>query len=154
MSGDEGVVRHEESLRVGAERVEAGQVHLRKRVETEHALERVGLGHEDADIERVAVDGEDSGEIETLADGSISVPLFAEELVIEKRLVVRERIIVRKRTELEDRVVEADLRREHVELDADAGVELRGEEAGELRKPERAQLDATERDGPDAEATR
>jgi uncharacterized protein (TIGR02271 family) len=124
---DDALVRHDEVLRTGTETVETGRLHIRKRVEEERVQERVELGREDADVERHAVDGPDSGEIETLPDGSISVPLFVEELVIEKRLVVRERIIIRKRTELEEHVVEADLRRERLDLDADDGVEVRGD---------------------------
>ena len=122
MSRDE-LIRHDEVLRTGTEQVESGQVRLRKHVDTEHVSELVELGHEETgDLERVTVDGEDSGEIITLHDGSISVPLFAEELVIEKRLVVRERVIVRKRTEVEHRTVEAELRRERVEVEADDGL--------------------------------
>ncbi len=129
MSGrdDDALIRHEEVLRTSTETVERGRLRVSKRVEEEHVSERVGIGREDAEIERHAVEGEDSGEIETLPDGSISVPLFVEELVIEKRRVVRERVIIRKRTELEEHVVEADLRRERIELDADDGVEVRGE---------------------------
>ena len=110
MSPDE-LIRHEEALRVGTETVESGRLRVRKRVDEEHVEERVEIGSEDADLERIPVEGEDSGLVETLPDGSVSVPLFTEELVIEKRLVVRERVIVRKRTEVEHRVVEADLRR-------------------------------------------
>jgi uncharacterized protein (TIGR02271 family) len=124
MSRDE-LVRHEEVLHIGTESVETGGVRVRKHVEHEDVTERVEVGLEDAELERVAVDGEDSGQVETLPDGSISVPLFAEELVIEKRLVVRERVIVRKRTEVKHRVVEAELRHERVEIEADDGVELR-----------------------------
>lgn len=57
----------------------------------------------------------DSGEIETLSDGAISIPILEEELVVTKRVVVRERIIVRKDTRLEHRTVNAELRRERVE---------------------------------------
>jgi uncharacterized protein (TIGR02271 family) len=64
----------------------------------------------------------DSGQVEELPDGSLSIPVFEEQLVCEKRTVLRERIIVRKETVTEDRVVEADLRREHVEADPDAEV--------------------------------
>jgi len=66
---------------------------------------------EHADLEREAPEEGDSGEVEVLPDGSISIPVFEEELVVEKRLVVRERVIVRKQMVSEDRVVEADLRR-------------------------------------------
>jgi uncharacterized protein (TIGR02271 family) len=66
----------------------------------------------------------DSGQVEYRADGSVSIPIFEEELVCEKRLVVKERIVVRKETVTEDQVVEADLRRERVEVDADPEVEF------------------------------
>lgn len=61
----------------------------------------------------------DSGEVETLPDGSVSIPVFEEQLVVEKRLVVRERIVVRKELVTDEQVVTADLDREHVSVDAD-----------------------------------
>ncbi len=39
--------------------------------------------------------------------------------MVTKRLVVRERVIVRKRVVTEEQVVEADLRREYVEIEGD-----------------------------------
>lgn len=63
----------------------------------------------------------DSGEIETLPDGSISIPILEEELVVTKRLVVKERIIVRKDTVTETRRVDAELRKERLEIEGDAG---------------------------------
>ena len=57
----------------------------------------------------------DSGEIEYLDDGSISIPIIEEELVVMKRLVVRERVIVRKETEVERRRIDVELRRERLE---------------------------------------
>lgn len=119
------VVRHEEELRIGVLSQEAGTVRARKVVETERAWEDVGRGVEHAEFERAEPSGIDSGEIETLPDGSVSIPLFEEELVISKRLVVRERIIIRKRTVTERQRVEADLRRERVEIDADPQVQDR-----------------------------
>ena len=82
----------------------------------------VGRGIEQADVDRAAVGEADSGEIETLPDGSVSIPVFEEQLVIERRLVVRERIIVRKTVVTEEVPVTADLRRERVEVDGDAEV--------------------------------
>lgn len=58
----------------------------------------------------------DSGEVETLPDGSISIPILEEELVVTKRVVVRERLIVHKDSEVEHRAVGAELRRERVEV--------------------------------------
>jgi uncharacterized protein (TIGR02271 family) len=67
-------------------------------------------------VERVPAAEGDSGEVETLPDGSISVPVLEEELVVTKRVVVRERVIVRKRTTTERRRIEAELRKERVDL--------------------------------------
>ena len=59
----------------------------------------------------------DSGEIEYLDDGGISVPLIEEELVVLKRKVVRERVVVRKNAQTETIAVEAHLRKERIETD-------------------------------------
>ena len=60
-----------------------------------------------------------------MADGTVSIPVFEEVLVIEKRLVVRERVLIRKHTVTEEHLVEADLRRERLEVEADPAVEGR-----------------------------
>jgi len=116
------VVRQEEELTVATHVQEAGRVGVRKVVDVERAEAVVGVGAEHADMERHPAAEGDSGEVEFLDDGSVSVPVFQEELVIEKRLVVRERVIIRKHTVIEDRLVEVDLRRERVEVEADAEV--------------------------------
>lgn len=59
----------------------------------------------------------DSGEVETLPDGSLSIPVFGDEVVVTTRRVVRERIIVQTNTVTEDQVVTADVRREQVEVE-------------------------------------
>jgi uncharacterized protein (TIGR02271 family) len=121
------LTRYEEELRVETEAEEAGTVRVRKSVETELAAEEVARAVEDAGFERVPVEGEDSGLVETLPDGSVSIPLFEEELVVTKRLVVRERVVVRKETKVERETVSAELRRERVDVEADPGVELTDE---------------------------
>ncbi len=118
-------VRREERAEVGTERREAGRVRVRKQVESVPVQEVVTREVEHADAsERVPATEGDSGEVETLEDGSISIPVFEEELVVTKRLVVRERIIVRKHTVLEEETVETELRREHVSVEADDAVEV------------------------------
>ena len=114
-----GVIRREEELTVATDVREAGRLGVRKVVDHERASTVVPVGTEHADMERHPVTEPDSGEVEVLPDGSISIPVFQEELVIEKRLVVRERVIVRKHTVTEDRLVEADLRKERVEVEVD-----------------------------------
>ncbi len=119
---DVSVVRHEEELVTGTVAKEAGRVGVRKLVDHERVETVVPRDVEHAEFERQPPGEVDSGEVEVLADGSVSIPVFEEELVIEKRLVVRERIIVRKRVVTEERRVEADLRRERVEVEADLEV--------------------------------
>jgi uncharacterized protein (TIGR02271 family) len=125
MSEREDIVRHEEELRLGTRVEEVGGVRARKEVGTEQVAQSVSreVEHVD-DLERVPAGDHDSGEIETLPDGSISIPVFEEELVVTKRLVVRERVVVRKRTEVEDRRVEAELRKERLEIESTGAVDV------------------------------
>lgn len=57
--------------------------------------------------------------IERTASGEeiVRVPIVEEELVVERRPVVKEVVVIRKRTVEEQHVVEADLRRERLEVD-------------------------------------
>jgi uncharacterized protein (TIGR02271 family) len=116
------VIRSEEELEVGTVTREAGRVRARKVVDHERVEQVVPVAVEHANSERVAVAEGDSGQIETLPDGSVSIPVFEEQLVVEKRLVVRERIIIRKHTVYEDQRVTADLARERVVIEADDAV--------------------------------
>ena len=121
---DASPVRHEEELRVGTAWEDAGAVRARKHVEHEHVEQVVPREIEQAEVEREAPREEDSGEIETLPDGSVSVPVFEEQLVVTKRLVVRERVIIRKRTTTESERVRADLRKERVEIETVGDADL------------------------------
>ena len=121
------LIRYEEELDVETRTEEAGAVRVQKHVESETAKQRVLREVEHAELEHVPADDEDSGLVETLPDGSISIPVFEEELVVTKRLVVRERVIVRKQTKVERKTVTEELRRERVEIDADEGIAVEGD---------------------------
>jgi uncharacterized protein (TIGR02271 family) len=115
---EDGMTLHGEELHIEARSVDAGVARVEKTVTTHPtaaAVDRRVEGFEQ--LERVAPHEGDSGEIERLADGSISVPILEEQLVVTKRIVVIERVIVRKRTTIERQVIEADLRSEHVSVD-------------------------------------
>jgi uncharacterized protein (TIGR02271 family) len=128
------VVRSEEQLRVGTTTEQIGAVRARKHVDVEHVSERVERGTEHAEMDRLDVaDGEtDSGQVETLPDGSLSIPVFEEQIVVTKRLVVRERVIVRKHTVFEEHVVTADLKRERLEIEAEGDVVV--DDPGQVRR--------------------
>ena len=123
--GEAEIVRSEEELEVGVAERQAGAVRANKQVDVEHVEQLVDRGIEHAEVERSAPVEGDSGQIETLPDGSISIPVFEEQLVVEKRLVVRERIIIRKHTVVEHELVEADLKKERIDIEADADIQAR-----------------------------
>ena len=121
------VVRHEEELAVEKEPYEAGAVRAYKYVDTERVDAVIPRDVEYADVERVTPGERDSGKVETLPDGSVSVPILEEELVVTKRTVVRERVIIRKHTITESHRIEADLQRERLDLVADPNVTVEDE---------------------------
>ena len=130
-------VAHEERLDVGSEVRDVGSVKVRKHVETYPVEEVVPRSIEHADTsERMPADEDDSGEVLTLEDGSVSIPVFEEVLVVTKRLVVRERVIVRKQTVIDEYTLQTELRREHVTVEADGDVDL-------AQSPAAADLDGT-----------
>ena len=119
------VVRHEERLVAGAVEREAGKVRIRKELEQVDYDELIPYAVEHAEVERVPPNVDDSGDIETLPDGTVSIPVLEEQLVIQKRLVVTERLLVRKRVETREQRVTADLTREVVSVDVDEAVDDR-----------------------------
>jgi uncharacterized protein (TIGR02271 family) len=129
------VVRHEEKLELGTQTYEAGSIRARKRVETEQVEHVEPRSVEYGDFERAEPNESDSGDIETLEDGSISIPLFEERLVVKKELFVRERVIVRKRTVTDQHRIEAELRKERIEIEGDVeGQDVAGGATGDSRE--------------------
>jgi uncharacterized protein (TIGR02271 family) len=117
-----GLTRHEDELRVGTRNETVGSVRLRRTVESGHVSDVLPREIEEAEPLRTSPLEDDSGDVVTFPDGSVSVPVFEEELVVTKRLVVRERIVIQKRRVSEDARIEAELLRERVDFDAEPGV--------------------------------
>lgn len=115
---DNYLVLSEERLEVGKEQVQAGEAHVRKHVETEHVQERVPVTREEVTIERRPVSGElmHAGSAQ-IGEDEIVVPIMEERLVTEKRVVPVEEVVIRKTARTEEQVVEADLRKERVDID-------------------------------------
>ena len=123
-NGDATIVLSEERARTGVVSEEAGRVRARKTVRTDHTEETVSRGIEHADLDRVPALEGDSGEVETLPDGSVSIPVFEEQIVVTKRLVVRERVVLRKHTVYEEHLVQAELRREDLVIETEGDVRV------------------------------
>jgi uncharacterized protein (TIGR02271 family) len=116
------VRRVEEELKVGTREREVGAVRVRKRVITEHETivvpkKRVEVTVEHVPVEGGAVSAEGGTAEPEIGEDEIVVPVVEEEVVVEKRPVVKEEIRIRKEVVEESEVVEADVRREEVEVD-------------------------------------
>jgi uncharacterized protein (TIGR02271 family) len=110
-----------EVLRVRKERVQSGEVRLRKEIHTETQNIQVPVTREEIVIERSAVSGENPATAEIGADSEIRVPLSEERVQVDKVPVVREEVRIGKRPVSETQTVSDQVRRE--ELDVEGGDE-------------------------------
>ena len=117
--GQERRVRlHEEQLDVGKRQVQAGEVEVRKTVETERVHETVPLVHEEVSIERHPISADSARDANlSIGEETVRVPLMAEEAVVDKRVVATEEVVVRTNAVTEEQVVNETLRRERLDTD-------------------------------------
>lgn len=135
------VVRREEELHVGKERVATGQVRLRKHVVTEQKTITVPVEREEYVVEREPIrEGDHGGRIGD-DDGAV-VTLHEERPVVEKETVAKERVGLGKEVHTEDRQVTETVAKEQVEVERDghANVE-RDARVGEGREGLKDKLD-------------
>jgi uncharacterized protein (TIGR02271 family) len=113
--GEIRVQRTEEELRAGTRERQADSIRVRKRVRTDREHLEVPTRREEVSVERVPLTSETSGT--TVGEGEIRVPVTEEEVVVEKRPVVKEEVRIRKDVVEDTEVVEADVRREEIEVE-------------------------------------
>lgn len=112
------VVRREEELHVGTERVATGQVRLRKHVVTEQKTVTVPVQREEYTIEREPIrEGETGGRIGD-DDGAV-VTLHEERPVVEKETVAKECIGLGKEVHTDEQQVTETVAKEQVEVERD-----------------------------------
>lgn len=120
----------EEELDVGRREHRSGEVTVGKKVETEHVHERVPLRHEEVTIEHRPAEGM-RGSARIGEEEEIRVPISEEELTVDKRVVPKEEIVVRKQERIDTQDVDADLRRERVDIRREGEFEMRERNLGE-----------------------
>lgn len=113
--GDARIILSEEEFSVAKREVQAGEVVIVKRVETERVQETVPLRHQEVTMERRPAPEGMGMEVRSV-DGEMLIPIVEEELVVTKRLVVREVMAVKRQDVVEEETVEAELRRERIEV--------------------------------------
>lgn len=116
---DNGVVRHEERLHVGKEQRETGRARLRKYVVTENETVDVPLEREEVRVERTPLSGTEatSG---TIGEEDVEVTLHEERPVVAKETVGVEKVGLEKETVRDTERVDAEVRKEQVEVETDA----------------------------------
>lgn len=112
--GEQKITRSEEELLVGTRERKAGEVEVKKHVETEHVRKPVTTHRQEVDVERRPATGQSTQA--RMGDQEIIIPLTQEEVIVEKRPRVKEEIVVRTRDVADREFVEADLRKERVEV--------------------------------------
>jgi len=113
------VTRAAEELRVGKRTVQAGEVEVRKRVETEHVREPVSLRKDEVIIERRPAGQDRPGSI---GASEVRIPVTEEEAVVEKRPVVKEEVVITKRPVEARETVETDIQKEEVDVEPHGNV--------------------------------
>lgn len=108
---------HEEVLEATTAPVQRGTVRVVRRVETVPVTAEIQTWQEVVDIQRVPVNREVDVAPEPRTEGdTIVIPVVEEVVVTETRLVLREEVRVTRRRVAEPVTVEAEVRREHVDV--------------------------------------
>jgi uncharacterized protein (TIGR02271 family) len=122
---DDAMTRSEEHLDVGTQRVEAGRARLRKYVVTENVTQTVPVSHEEVVLEREPITDANVGDAldgPAISGEEHEVVLHAERPVVAKEAVPVERVRLDTETVTEQQTVSDTVRKEQIELDADADV--------------------------------
>lgn len=122
--GEQRIQLRGERLRTFKERVQRGEVRLRKEVITENQSVQVPVTREEIVIERTPASGDArvSGDIGT--DQEIRVPLSEERVRVEKQPVVNEEVRVGKRQVQRAEQVSDQVRHEELRVDKDGDVDV------------------------------
>jgi uncharacterized protein (TIGR02271 family) len=117
----------EEELRAEKQRVEAGEVRLRKEVVKEEKTIEVPVTHEEVVVEKHSVTGRRPADGEIGEDEEIRIPVMEEEVRVEKTPVVREEVSLKKRQVQSTEQVSDTVKREEAWVDStgDAHVQMR-----------------------------
>lgn len=132
VEGERRIQLRGEMLRTYKERVQRGEVTLRKEVITENQSVNVPVTREELVIERTPGSGRASGEIGT--EEEVRVPLSEERVRVEKQPVVNEEVRVGKRQVQSNKEVSDQVRHEELRVDKKGEVETPIEESGRKSK--------------------
>lgn len=123
----------EEQLNVGKERVQAGEVQIRKEIVTEMKTVEVPLTREEIVVERRNLDGiprDGSLSAADMKTEEIRIPVSEEHVHIEKQVVPREEVRVSARKVTDTEVVSEEIRREEARIQSEGRVTMKTKDKG------------------------
>jgi len=122
IEGERRLELHEERLDIDKQRVQTGEVAVRKEVITETRTVEVPVTREEVVIERRPIPEGTVTDAQIREGEEIRVPVSEERVVVDKHPVATEEVIVDKRTVQEEREVSANLRREEIRVEGEGNV--------------------------------
>jgi uncharacterized protein (TIGR02271 family) len=125
---DDAMTRSEERVHAGTETQEAGRARLRKYVVTEQQQMTVPVTREEVRVDREPITDQNRDSAlsgPALSEEEHEVVLTEEQPVVHKETVPVERVRLSKEQVTEDQTVNADVQKERIDTDMDAGVESR-----------------------------
>ena len=116
---DASMVRSEEQLHVGTEKVATGTARLRKYVVTEHVTKTVPVQREEVHIEREPIDEQDRDRLSgtDLGEDEQEGTLTEEQVVVDKETVPVEEVRLDTDTVTEEQQVTDEVRKEQIDTD-------------------------------------
>ncbi|WP_298753118.1 PRC and DUF2382 domain-containing protein [uncultured Serinicoccus sp.] len=116
---DASMVRSEEQLHVGTEKVATGTARLRKYVVTEHVTKTVPVQREEVRIERESLDEQDRDRLtgSDLGEDEQEVTLTEDQVVVDKETVPVEKVRLDTDTVTEEQQVTDEVRKEQIDTD-------------------------------------
>lgn len=115
LTDEEWLVRQEERLQVGKEMLETGRIRLHRYVDVEPVEQAVHVFHEEYDIERIPVSGDES--THNFEEGEQEIILHEERAVLRKEIVPVERVRLTAKKVEEDKTIRGEIRRERIEIE-------------------------------------
>lgn len=112
--GEHRITRSAEELSLGRREVPAGEVRVRKHVDTERVREPVSRLREEVRVEHRPASGSARTDIR---EDEIRVPLTEEEVIVEKRPVAKEEVVITKEQVEDTDTIEEDLRKERIDVE-------------------------------------
>ena len=122
-SNDNTLIRNEEHLNVGTERVETGEARLRKYVVTETETVEVPVSHEEVRVERIPISADDAekqaktGGLDANSSEDASVTLHEERPVVNKETIPVEKVNLSTEEVSDTECVTEEVRKEQIDAD-------------------------------------